>query len=487
MKQVDTIKQMERNGMNKSEIAERLKIDRKTINKYLRQEDFTLPLQEVKYHPSKLDHWKPVIDKWLEEDRRMRYKQRHTARRIHDRLTQEYGNQYDCSYPLVQRYCKLKRAERHRERGGYLELTWYPGEAQMDFGEIDGCDGNELHPYKFLILSFPYSNGAYVQLFGGETAECVTQGLLDIFHRIGGVPRRIVVDNASGVGRRIGERVQYSDLFLRFKCHYGFEVTFCNPYSGHEKGHVENKVGYTRRNFFVPAPVFNDIEEQNYFLLGRSEQDWQRNHYKKHRLIADLFQEDKKALSPLPEKPFAAVRFEKIATDGYGKFCLERQHWYSSKPEMGNGHIIARIGAHHVEVLDLTGELITRHRRLYGNRRTDITDWSTSAARVLKHPGSWRNSGIRAEVGDMMRNAMDAMDKSGLKEALSIIRDLSPRYGFESVITAMEEAVSSAALTRYNTQAIILRLVGEGLNGIPQGGPDLCSYDDAFLGTGGVQ
>ena len=97
-------------------------------------------------------------------------------------------------------------------------------------------------------LSFPHSNGGFVQTFGGETAECVCQGLGDIFRHIGGVPRRIVFDNAGGVGRRVRDKTSLNDLFLRFKCHYGFSVSFCNPDAGHEKGHVENKVGYVRWN-----------------------------------------------------------------------------------------------------------------------------------------------------------------------------------------------------------------------------------------------
>ena len=78
-----------------------------------------------------------------------------------------------------------------------------------------------------------------------------------------GVPGRIVFDNASGVGRRIRDRVTLTELFLRFKCHYGFWVSFCNPASGHEKGHVENKVGYIRRNLFVPMPAVESLEAWN--------------------------------------------------------------------------------------------------------------------------------------------------------------------------------------------------------------------------------
>lgn len=105
---------------------------------------------------------------------------------------------YDASYPLVQRYVKRLRDQRYEE--GTQELVWHPGEAQADFGEADFYDGSgEKKTGKYLCLRFPYNNAAYVQLFGGETAECVAQGLQDIFHRMEGVPTRIVFDNASGV------------------------------------------------------------------------------------------------------------------------------------------------------------------------------------------------------------------------------------------------------------------------------------------------
>ncbi len=121
-----------------------------------------------------------------------RYKQRHTAQRIHNRLVAECP-EYDASYPLVQRYVRSLREARHQE--GTLELEWPPGEAQVDFGETDVYDADgEKKACKFLCVTFPYSNAGYKQLFRGETAECVVHGLRDIFHRIGGVPGRLVFD-----------------------------------------------------------------------------------------------------------------------------------------------------------------------------------------------------------------------------------------------------------------------------------------------------
>ena len=225
-----------------------------------------------------------------------------------------------------------------------------PGEAQADFGEADIVEAGTRRIMKYLIVSFPASNAAYMQAFGGETAECVIQGLTDVFNHLGGVPLRIVFDNASGVGRRVHDKVTFSELFLRFKCHYGFSVSFCNPESGNEKGNVENKVGYVRRNFFVPLPVIESMQSWNRELFAQAERDFDRLHYKKGRSIAELFEEDKKALGSLPEKPFRIERFERVKTDGYGKFCLDGKHWFSSAPELGQREIVVGIGAHAVTV-----------------------------------------------------------------------------------------------------------------------------------------
>src|SRR5699024_7500971 len=113
----------------------------------------------------------------------------------------------------------------------------------------------------------------------GETAECLCQGLKDVFHWIGGVPKRLVIDNATGAGRRIGEVVRLTELFQRFKAHYGFAVTFCNPRSGNEKGNVENKVGYFRRNILVPIPKTESLEHFNAQTLEECELDNCRDHY----------------------------------------------------------------------------------------------------------------------------------------------------------------------------------------------------------------
>lgn len=222
MSQINHIKDLNGCGYRISEISKKTGSDPKTIRKYLSQEDFSPTPPVVNERPSKLDPFKKIIQDWLREDQQHWRKQHHTARRIHERLKEECG--FTGSYSIVQRYVKKCRAER-RERAS-LELIWEPGCAQVDFGEADFYEAGQLTRKKYLTVSFPHSNQGFSQVFGGETAECVCQGLQDIFGYIGGVPPLLIFDNATGVGRRIGGQIHESELFSRFRAHYRFRVRF---------------------------------------------------------------------------------------------------------------------------------------------------------------------------------------------------------------------------------------------------------------------
>ena len=99
-------------------------------------------------------------------------------------------------------------------------------------------------------------------------------------------------NNATGVGRRVCDGVRTTKLFEACSAHYGFEYRFCNPYSGHEKGSVENKVGTQRRNLFVPVPRVWDVDGYNERLLERSRDMSRKEHYRKGRPELELFEDD---------------------------------------------------------------------------------------------------------------------------------------------------------------------------------------------------
>jgi transposase len=134
MNQIDQIKELQRQGYGPKEIAARLGIDRKTSSKYMLQEDYSASVNEQKQLPSKLDRWKPQIEQWLEEDQRMRFKRRHTAKRIHNRLVAEHPSDYKCSYPLVQRYMKQRKERRGRTPRGSWDSSGHPEKRRRTSG-----------------------------------------------------------------------------------------------------------------------------------------------------------------------------------------------------------------------------------------------------------------------------------------------------------------------------------------------------------------
>ena len=145
-------------GQSLRSIAKDTGHDFRTVKKYAEQTDFNLKTKPKKGRPSKLDPVKPIINKWLTEDMNRPVKQRHTAKRVYDRLRDEFGDIFNACERTVRTYVAAKKKELYGEKEGYLPLEHPPGEAQLDFGEIVMIEkGKRVKGYE-LILSLPYSN-----------------------------------------------------------------------------------------------------------------------------------------------------------------------------------------------------------------------------------------------------------------------------------------------------------------------------------------
>lgn len=479
MSQINDIRDLYNSGYKISEIHKKTGADPKTIRKYLSQDDFSESPETSAARPSVLDPFKPTILKWLEEDKLHWKKQHHTAKRVYDRLVEEEG--YTGSYETVQRFMKKNRSD-VRNRASQ-ELIWDPGYAEVDFGEADFYEDTHSGTVrrKYLVVSFPYSNDAYVQLFGGETAECVCQGLEDIFTFIGGVPPVLIFDNATGVGHRVHGKVTETQLFQRFRAHYRFRIRFCNPESGWEKGNVENKVGTVRRNLFVPAPHYHDIIGYNRELLQKHVKKANELHYKKQMPISELFEEDRKHFLDLPVKDFNVCRYEWFTADGYGKVCMDGKHYYSTKPENHNQKVLVGIRAHYIDILKEDGSFLVRHRREFGKQRTDTSDYSTTLSVLSRNAGAWNNSGVRRDIPDPLREYMDHLEKPILKSRLRLMKSLNEQYGYQAAVDARNMALKNGNVNESDAKILAARITGYGIDTPPEAGPSLKAYDEAFL------
>lgn len=315
------IRILDARGVSWREIARQLGVSRDTVRKYATMEDCSPKPAVREGRRSLIDAHSETVDSWLAADRLMPRKQRHTARRVYDRLVEEEG--FQGSYSSVQRYVRRWREEHRPDGDGYLELDWRAGAMQVDFGEAVATIGGGDVKVHCLVATFPHSNMRYVAAMPGENAECVCEGLTQIFDHIGMAPRVLVLDNATGAGHRVAwNKVAVVRVFAMFCDHYRLETRFCNPYSGNEKGSVENAVGFLRRNLMVPKPNAESHRQLTRHLLSRCDTIADADHYRSGRPIRELFDEDRGELQPLPRARFDAVEWVERKADKEGNIQI---------------------------------------------------------------------------------------------------------------------------------------------------------------------
>lgn len=467
MTQADVIKKafyME--GLNVSAISKLHGFDRKTIRKYLNKEDWNEPVpqqSERQRQFPKLEPFMKDIDEWLEKDKLARRKQRHTAMRVFNRLTKKYQESFNCSYRTVAEYVALKKKELFEKNTCRLPLEHIPGEAQADFGHADFYENGTLCSGSYINLSFPHSNGGYLQLFKGENQECLFQGLTNIFEHLGGVPQRIWFDNASTMVTKIlrGGKRNLTDGFMRFVQHFNFEDAFCNPNAGHEKGNVEGKVGYHRRNLLVPVPRIDDLKAFNQELLRQCDEDMEREHYRKELAITELFQADRNALLPLPSVAFEACQYVSLRTNTYAKFGLESgKHLYSTAPKYANSRILVKISAYDVIPLDESHREVTSHPRLYGEAKQESMNWLPYLTQLGRSPGALKYSGIYSMLPDPLQTYLDGIDKSDRGKILRAIAALSEQSSFAHAVSTVGQALEHGVQDIDSLVALHKRLTG---------------------------
>lgn len=479
MSTVNSIRQQRRDGHSVTDIAKMNGVSRDTVYKYLQMDDFSPSPPRKRASASKLDPYKAIIGQWLEEDSKSWRKQRHTARKIWRRLVDECGA--DVAESTVSRYVAKLRRESRSSGDQFLDLVWEPGQAQADFGEADFYVMGVRTRLSFFVLTFPYSNVGLAQVFPGENAECVCQALKQIFEYVGGVPTRIVFDNATGIGRRVCGAARTTELFGRFAAHYDFAYSFCNPNSGHEKGSVENKVGFIRRNLLVPTPQLTNAEAFNRNLLRKCMEASDKAHWRKGEPESQLFMEDRLAMGGLPSKPFEAVRYVRPVANKKGKVQVDGPHLYSTDPAFAGREMTVALGATKVRVFDEDGAFVCEHARAYGSAPTDSSDPGSQLHLLCLKPGGWANSQVRAALSDDLRGYMDALGREELKAELRLMRDEASRTGWSATLQAVELAHAATNRVDRASVAVSAARIASGGGVIAYDQPvDLAEYDVVF-------
>ena len=246
----------------------------------------------------------PLIKEILETDKKAPKKQRHTVKRIFERL-RERG--YTGGITVVG---EEVRRIKQRSAEVFMPLAHRAGEAQADFGEATVVYRGQERKVAFFVMTLPSSDAFFCQAFPRECTESFQEGHRRAFEFFGGVPKRISYDNSRiAVSKIIRKRGGvFTAEFLRLESHYLFAHHFCLVRRPTEKGHVETLVGYVRRNFMVPIPVFDDFEVFNEYLAESCRQDLKRKLRGKADIKEELLEDDRLAMLPLPSNSFESRR-----------------------------------------------------------------------------------------------------------------------------------------------------------------------------------
>ncbi|WP_176559567.1 IS21 family transposase [Rubellimicrobium roseum] len=349
-----------RQGMSKRAIARHFGISRDSVDKMI---VYSVPPGYRRTAPvkrPKLDGFSDIIDQWLREDMGRPRKQRHTAKRVFDRLRDEHG--FSGGYTIIKDY--LREHER-RGREMFVPLHHAPGHAQADFGEALVVIGGTERKAHFFAFDLPHSDACYIRAYPAATAEAWVDGHVHAFAFFGCVPLSVLYDNDRCLVARIlpdGTR-QRATLFSGFLSHYLIQDRYGRPGKGNDKGSVEGIVGWARRNFMVPLPRFATWGEFNTWLeeqCRKRHADVLRGH---GETIGQRLQRDLGAMMPLPPAPFDACD---QATGRVSSQALVRYRTNDYSVPVAYGHRDVSIRGYVDQVvIGSGGEVIARHPRSY--------------------------------------------------------------------------------------------------------------------------
>lgn len=351
-------------GASKRSIKRDYGIGSQALDKILANAEPPGYRQQVPRPKPKLGEFLGVIDEILESDKTAPPKQRHTAKRIFERLRDEYGYT-GCSSQVR----AAVASSRQHGKEVFVPLSHPPGHAQFDFGEALVAIAGAEQKAHLAVMTLPYSDAYFLTAYPRECTETFQAGHKAAFSFFGAVPIRTSYDNTSiAVKKIIGRERELTREFLRLQSHFLFESHFCRVRRGNEKGHVETHVGYARRNLLVPVPSFPSFGALNEYLAACCYADLFRRVRGKPDTKAVLLEADRAAMIPLPGSSFEVRRVEQTAANSLSLVRFDRNDY--SVPTAFAHHDLTCVGG----IEDL--------RILCG---TDV---------VATHPRSWDKEGV---------------------------------------------------------------------------------------------
>jgi len=427
-------------GQSQRAVAREFGLSRDTVRKMLQ---YAVPPGYQRQQPikrPKLGPWLGVIDAILNDDKQRPVKQRHTSKRIFERLKDEHG--FTGGYTIVKDYVRV--ATLHGQEM-FVPLRHAPGEAQADFGEALVVIAGVERKAHYLAMDLPHSDDCFVAAFPAETTEAFLEGHVRAFAYFGGVPTRILYDNTKIAVAKIlgGEERKKTKAFSELQSYYLFADKFGRPAKGNDKGKVEGLVGYARRNFMVPIPRASSWEELDLHLEADCRKRRERRLRGHTETIGERFESDRAVLLPLPAAPYEAC--EKISARVSSLSLVRyRSNDYSVPTEYGHRQVWVKGYVHEV-VIACGSEVIARHQRSYEREAVvfdplhylALLEQKTRALDQAAPLAGWQ----LPECFAQLRRLLEArLKKQGSREYVQVLR-LLETFDIAEVTLAIEDAL----------------------------------------------
>lgn len=375
-------------GKSIREIHRELGVARETIRKAIvHPEPEPYQLEQERQAPV-LGTYRARIKVLLEESESLPQKQRYTGKKIFQLIRVEG---YQGSVGHVQNYVSQQR-KRQKRKPAFIPLEFDSGQdAQVDWGEaVVRIDGKETK-VQFFSMRLNYSKVRFVMAFPFQKQEAFLEGHIQAFHFFGGVPRHITYDNLKTAVYAIlkGKKRQEQQSFTTFRSYYLYESRYCNPGQGHEKGGVENDVGYAQRNFFSPIPEVDNFETLNLQLREACQLDVHRRTRGQKAMVSELWEAEKKDFLPMPEKDYQPC-VTKVVKSNKTLMVNYETNRYSVPYAFRDTQLVLRAFAFRIEIHHLD-QVIAEHPRSF-LREQDILDPKHYLPLLQQRPGAFEHA-----------------------------------------------------------------------------------------------
>ena len=455
-------------GKKIKQIARETGHSKNTIKKALREEYNGYKPRIEQPYPI-LGPYLNMIDQWLKDDKKRPKKQRHTAVRVFNRLKQEHN--FQGAETTVRRY--VREAKLRLGVGAAQVFIASDPEAgievEVDWGRCIAILGGIETWLKLFCMRSKFSGKHFVRCYPCERQQALFDGHIRGVSFFGGVFPILIYDNLTTVVQKIlrGKNRILQESYDKLRSYYNFVPRFCNRGQGHEKGGVEGLVGYARRNYMVPVPVADSLEDLNQKLLQECLAYGGHRIAGREHTVNELYEKEKEHLLTIPDIAYSNLETAGGKVDKYATVVVDKNR-YSVPASYAYFKVNVVLYVDRIEIF-YGSKKIASHDRLYSNNKWSLLPehyleliaqrpQAFESARVIRQ---WRPNWPFCLERLLDKFCQKQGHTKGIKDFISVLM-LYKDHVAGDIESAVETALSSGAGSSQAVKHILIHKEGDG-------------------------